>query len=127
MEAENGEAVVREFVRSFNERDLAAFTEILDPEIELHSMKGLRRGIPEARDWADRAPGGVQQTVVVKTVKVIGDNVLVRIRRDWHWAEDGSLAASEDMAWFFMLRGGRIVSWRPFSDTTEAFAAFNGP
>jgi limonene-1,2-epoxide hydrolase len=127
VEPESTEAVVREFVRSFNERDLDAFTEVLDPEVELHSMKGLRRGVPEARAWADRSPGGVQQTVIVNSVEVIGEKALVRIRRDWHWAEDDSLAGSDEMAWFFMLRDGRIVAWWPFADTAEAFAAFNKP
>lgn len=127
MEPESAEAVVREFVRSFNERDLDAFVEVLDPEVELHSMKGLRKGLSEARAWADRSPGGVQQTVNITSVEVVGAKVLVRIRRDWHWAEDDSLAGRDEMAWFFMLRDGKIVTWRPFADTAEAFAAFNKP
>ncbi len=90
-------------------------------------MKGLVEGIPAARRWATRAPGGVQQTVVINEIEMVGPKVLVRIRRDWHWAEDGSLAGSDDMAWFFKLNDDKIVSWRPFADTAEAFAAFNAP
>lgn len=127
MDPESTEAVVREFVRSFNERDLDAFTEVLDPEVELHSMKGLRRGIPAAREWADRVPGAVQQTVVITSIEAVGGKALVRIRRDWHWAEDGSPAGSDEMAWFFVLKGGRIVTWRPFADAAEASAAFHKP
>ena len=54
---------VREFIRAFNERDLDAFVAVLDPEVELHSMRGLRKGREAARVWATRAPGGVQQTI----------------------------------------------------------------
>ena len=54
---------VREFIRAFNERDLDAFVAVLDPEVELHSMKGLRKGREAARLWATRKPGGVQQTI----------------------------------------------------------------
>ena len=32
---------VREFIRAFNERDLDALVETLDPGVELHSMKGI--------------------------------------------------------------------------------------
>jgi len=123
----SAESTAREFIRSFNERDLDAFEKTLDPEIELHSRKGLVKGISAARKWATRKPGGVQQTVVITEVEAVGPKVLVRIRRDWHWEEDGSLAASDDMAWFFMVRDDRVLSWRPFADTAEAFAAFNKP
>ena len=51
-----GEETVREFVRAFNERDLDAFEATLDPEVQLHSMKGIREGIPAARAWATREP-----------------------------------------------------------------------
>ena len=125
MNAESPEAVVREFIRSFNERDIDSLAETLDPEVELHSMKGLITGIPAARKWATRAPGGAQQTVVITEVEAVDPKVLVRIRRDWHWDEDGSLAGSDEMAWFFMLKDGRIKTWRPFMDTAQAFAAFN--
>ena len=54
---------IREFIRAFNERDLDAFVAVLDPEVELHSMRGLRKGREAARLWATRAPGGVQQTI----------------------------------------------------------------
>jgi len=127
MNSGSEEDVVREFIRSFNERDLDAFVETLDPEIQLHSMKGLVEGVPAARIWATRSPDGVQQTVVINDVEVVGEKVLVRIRRDWHWAEDGTLAGSDDMAWFFRIRNGKVLIWRPFADTAEAFAEFVAP
>ena len=54
---------VREFIRAFNERDLDVFVAVLDPEVELHSMKGLIKGAEGARQWATRKRGGVQQTI----------------------------------------------------------------
>lgn len=121
------EDAVREFVRSFNAGDLDAFVRILDPEIELDSMKGgLLEGIGAAREWATREPGGVQQTVVIEAIKSRDQFVLADIRRDWHWAEDETLAASDEMAWLFGCREGRIRSWRPFGERAEGAAAFDG-
>ncbi len=54
---------VREFIRAFNERDLDGFVPALDPEVEIHASRGLRKGIEAARLWATREPGGVQQTI----------------------------------------------------------------
>jgi limonene-1,2-epoxide hydrolase len=122
---------VREFIRSFNERDLDAFVAVLDPEVELHSMKGLRKGRDAARLWATRAPGGVQQTIEVDEVfeddtEGGGGRALALIRRVWRWDEDGSPAGEEEMAWLFELCDHRIRSWRPFEDREAAWRTYHG-
>jgi limonene-1,2-epoxide hydrolase len=121
---------VREFIRAFNERDLDAFVGVLDPEVELHSMKGLRKGRDAARLWATRAAGGVQQTIEVEELFEDGTEsgagaALALIRRVWHWEEDGSHANTEEMAWLFELHNHRIRSWRPFEDRESAWRAYH--
>ncbi len=116
---------VREFIRAFNERDLDAFVAVLDPEVELHSMRGLRKGREAARLWATRAPGGVQQTIELEELyeegtEGGGGSAVALIRRAWRWDEDGSPAGEDEMAWLFELHDHRIRSWRPFEDRIEA-------
>jgi ketosteroid isomerase-like protein len=111
---------VREFIRAFNERDLDGFVAVLDPEVELHAMRGLRRGVEAARLWATRPPGGVQQTIVLEELYEDGDAAVALIRRVWVWDEDSSPAGEDEMAWVFGLRDHRILSWRPFDDRVEA-------
>lgn len=116
---------VREFIRAFNERDLDAFVAVLHPEVELHSMRGLRKGREAARLWATRPPGGVQQTVELEELfedeTESGEgSVVAMIKRAWHWDEDGSPAGEDEMAWLFELRDNAIRSWRPFEDRAEA-------
>jgi ketosteroid isomerase-like protein len=119
---------VREFVRAFNERDLDAFVAVLDPEVELHASRGLRKGPEAARVWATRPPGGVQQTIELEQLyedgtEGGGGRAVALIKRHWHWEEDDSLARIEEMAWFFELRDHRVLSWRPFEDRAEALRA----
>jgi limonene-1,2-epoxide hydrolase len=119
---------VREFIRAFNERDLDAFVEVLDPEVELHSGRGLRKGIEAARVWATREPGGAQQTIVLgelyeEGLEGGGGSAVALIVRRWHWEEDRSAAGEDEMAWLFELRERRIRSWRPFEDRAEALRA----
>ncbi len=97
----------------------------LDPEVEIHSMRGLRTGHDAARAWATRAPGGVQQTVEIESVTISGDLALVEIRRHWHWDEDGTHAATDEMAWLFGLHEGKVRSWRSFAERDEARTAFD--
>jgi limonene-1,2-epoxide hydrolase len=116
---------VREFIRAFDARDLDAFVAVLDPEVELHASRGLRRGVEAARVWATRAPGGVQQTIELEALyedgtEGGGGRAVALIRRRWHWEEDGSVAGVDEMAWAFELRDHRIRSWRPYEDREEA-------
>jgi limonene-1,2-epoxide hydrolase len=112
---------VREFIRAFNERDLDAFVAALDPEVELHSMKGLKKGREAARLWATRKRGGVQQTIETEALYEGGDRAVALITRRWHWDDDaGEFAGEDEMAWVFELRDDLIRSWRPFEDRAEA-------
>lgn len=119
---------VREFIRAFNERDLDAFVAVLDPEVELHAMRGLRKGREAARVWATRPPGGVQQTIELEQLyedgtEGGGGRAVALIKRHWHWEEDDSLAGVDEMAWFFELHDHKICSWRPYEDRGDALRA----
>ncbi len=111
---------VREFIRAFNEQDLDAFEATLDPEVQIHAARGLRKGKEAARIWATRAPGGVQQEIMLDELYEGEESAVALITRRWRWAEDGSLAREEPMAWLFALKGGRIAGWRAFEDRAEA-------
>ena len=113
-----------EFVRAFNEGDLEAFNEVLHPDIEIHSMRGLRQGRDAAVAWATRAPGGVQQTIEVTDSEEREDRVLLAVERHWHWAEDGSHASTDPLSWLFGFRDGLVASWRPFEDREQAELQF---
>jgi limonene-1,2-epoxide hydrolase len=119
---------VREFIRAFNERDLEGFAAVLDPDVELHSGRGLRKGREAARQWATREPGGAQQTIELEELyeeglEGGGGRAVALIKRHWHWEEDNSAAGVDVMAWVFELRQRRVLSWRPYEDRAEALAA----
>jgi limonene-1,2-epoxide hydrolase len=123
---------VREFIRAFNERDLDAFVAVLDPGVELHASRGLRKGREAARVWATREPGGVQQTIELEQLyeeglEGGGGTAVALIVRHWHWDEDGSAAGADAMAWVFELRERRVRSWRPYEDRAEALRAGGFP
>ncbi len=111
---------VREFIRAFNEGDLDAFVAVLDANIEIHASRGLLRGAEAAREWATRAPGGVQQTIELDDLRISEEGAVALITRRWHWDEDGSPAGEEEMAWAFELADRKIRRWRSFEDRGEA-------
>ncbi len=81
--------------------------------------------------WATRKPGGVQQTIELEELfedgtEAGGGGARALIRRVWSWAEDGSHASADEMAWLFELREHKVRSWRPFEDREEAWRAYHG-
>jgi limonene-1,2-epoxide hydrolase len=119
---------IREFIRAFNQRELDAFVAVLDPEVEIHASRGLRKGREAARVWATRAPGGVQQTIELEQLyeeglEGGGGTAVALIVRHWHWEEDGSAAGSDEMAWVFELHDRRVRSWRPYEDRAKGLRA----
>lgn len=116
---------IREFIRAFNERDLDAFVAVLHEDVEMHSMKGLLKGVEAARQWATRKRGGVQQTIDLEQLyeggtEGGGGHAVALIMRRWHWEQEGDFAGEDEMAWVFELRDHRIRTWRPFEDRAEA-------
>ncbi|MGV1049701.1 MAG: nuclear transport factor 2 family protein [Solirubrobacterales bacterium] len=121
---------VREFIRAFNQRDLDAFVAVLDPEVEIHSSRGVRKGPEAARIWATREPGGVQQSIELEQLyedETEGGEgrALALIVRRWHWAESEELANEEEMAWAFELRNRRVLSWRSCLDRAKALRRYH--
>ena len=111
---------IREFIRSFNEGDLDVFTALLHEDVEIHASRGLRKGPEAARLWATKAPGGVQQTIVLDELWEETDRAVAFVTRKWHWAEDEEFAGEDELGWVFELREGLISSWRPTEDREKA-------
>lgn len=119
------ERTAREFVSTFNRSELDAFVELLDPEVEIHGMKGLKKGREEARAWATKTPGGVQQTVLIKNCESADGKVLMKVMREWRWEEDNEIAYADVLYWLFEIRDEKVSRWQPFEDEGEAREAFS--
>ena len=112
---------VRTFIDGFNEQDFDLFLSVLDPAVELHTLKlGLITGHEEARRWATKQPGGLQQHLAIDEMLQSREQVVALLRQQWRWEEDGELAEENEVAALFTLREGRIVRWRPFANRAEA-------
>ncbi len=119
--------LVLDFIEAFNRGDVEAMIAFCDPAVELHTMRGLRKGHEGARQVFTREPGGVQPALALDRVFAKGaggGDVVAFVTRQWRWAEDGSVATEpEEIAFRFERRGGRVLRWQPFADRAEALRA----
>jgi ketosteroid isomerase-like protein len=113
--------VVRRVVRGFNEQNFDLFLSVLDPEVELHTLKlGRIVGHEQARRWATKHPGGLQQHIVIEDLIPSGDQVVALLRQQWLWEGTDDVAEENEVAALFTIRDGRIVRWKPYPVRSEA-------
>jgi hypothetical protein len=119
--APDGADVVRTVVQGFNEQDLDLFLSVLDPEVELHTLKlGKIVGHEQAARWATKHPGGLQQHIVIEELIPSGDQIVALLRQQWLWEGTDEVAEDNEVAALFKIRDGKVVRWKPYRVRSEA-------
>jgi ketosteroid isomerase-like protein len=131
MSKENVELVRRVF-DAFNGRDIGAFLELLDPDVEwvpiLAVLEGrVYRGHEEVRRWIrDLNTDWEFFQVYYEELRDLGDRVLV----SGHWRARGrasGVAVENPGTYLYEIKGGKVVSMRTFTDRSEALEAAGLP
>ena len=124
--------IVRRIFDAFNRRDIAAFLELLDPDVEwvpiLAVLEGrVYRGHEEIREWIkDLAADWEFFEVYYEELRDLGDRVLV----SGHWRARGRASGVEvenPGTYLYEIEGGKVVSMRTFTDRAEALEAAGLP
>ena len=127
MSQENVEIVRRAF-DAFNRRDMTAFLDLLDPDVEwvpiLAVLEGrVYRGHKEVQRWVeDLDPDWEFFEVYYEELRDLGDRVLV----SGHWRARGRASGIEvenPGTYLYEIEGGKVVSMRTFTDRVEALEA----
>ena len=131
MPQENVE-IVRRVFDAFNRRDIAAFLEFLDPDVEwvpiLAVLEGrVYRGHEDIRQWiADLATDWEFFEVYYEELRDLGDRVMV----SGHWRARGRASGVEvenPGTYLYEIKDGKVVSMRTFTDRAEALDAAGLP
>ena len=74
---------IERFYEAFNDQDLDAFVSTLHDEVELQTMRGLRRGLEEARSWATKKESGdLDHRVMVEELREHHNHVVAMLRQE---------------------------------------------
>ena len=129
MSRENVE-LVRQFVQSFNRRDLAAMSQRFDPEIEWTPggpaavERAVYRGRDEVSDgFLRRGRPGMFFTWEESEVRDLGDSLVWLGRARLRGGDASPVEVDQEFAIHFLVHGGKNVRFRGFREWQEALEA----
>ena len=122
--------LVRQFVQSFNRRDLAAMSQRLDPEIEWRpgGPAAVERAVYRGRDEVSSGFAATWETWEVFTleeseVRDLGDSLVWLGRARLRGGDASHVELDQEFAVHFLVRRERIVRIQGFSEWQEALEA----
>lgn len=119
MSASNGE-VARRILEAVSEGDVDAFVALLDPDVEIQTQRGVRRGRDEVARWARSKFEHLERRYEVDEVHTAGDRVVVLARVQYVWRETRKVGDESLVGIVLDLRDGKLLRWRLYDDPMEA-------
>jgi len=101
--------------------------ELLDPDVELITRRGPKRGHDDVRAWLGEPYAELDVERIVDRVQVAGHTVVAAGRIRHRWRETGEIGDESDIAVLAQVDHGRIVRVQTFDDEAAALAAAGLP
>lgn len=104
-------ALARQFIEAVTAHDFETAQELLDPDVETVTPRGILRGIPACRQVLQKA-GGDEQFALEQAEPKFEDaegDIIARTHETARWRETGEVAYERDFAVRLRLDDGRIV------------------
>ena len=114
----------RKVLEALNRADGDAFARLVDPGVEIHTARGVRRGAQEAGEWAKRTYKHLDRRYVVDEMHVAGQHVLVLAHVQYVWRESGQIGDSKPIAIDLRFSDGRLRRWEVYDDPAQGLKVF---
>ena len=118
-EGSNADAA-RRLLAALSAQDAEEFAELVDPQIEIHTQRGMRVGREEAIRWARRRFAHLERRYEVDEVRESGNTVVALVRVQYVWRESGKIGDEWMHGLALEFRDGKLRRWRLYDDPIEA-------
>ena len=115
-----GAVLAKRILDAISEGDVDAFVELLDPEVEIHTQRGVRRGREEVARWARTKFEHLERRYEVDEVHTADNRVAVLARVLYVWRESRKVGDESLVGIVLDLRDGKLLRWRLYDDPMEA-------
>jgi ketosteroid isomerase-like protein len=110
----------RHILEALSEGNIDSFVELLDPEVEVHTQRGVRHGPEEVRRWARSKFQHLERRYEIDEVHEAGDTVVALVQVHYIWRESRKIGDTSIVGIVFEFRDGRLLRWRLYEDPMEA-------
>jgi len=117
--AKSSAELAREVLGALSRGDVPAFAALLHPEIEIHTSRGVRRGIDQAEEWAQKRYEHLERHYLVDELRTEGGDVLAVVRTQYVWRDSGLVGDEEPTVIDLSFRDGWLVRWQFREDTSS--------
>jgi ketosteroid isomerase-like protein len=114
----------RQVLEALSRGDVEAFARLVDPEVEIRTARGVRRGIEAAMEWASSAYEHLERRYEIDEMHVAGGDVLVLARVQYVWRESGEVGDTSPVGVAMRFEHGRLRRWQVYDDPVEALKVF---
>ena len=118
--SESNAEVARRILEAISEGDVDAFVALLDPDVEIQTQRGVRRGRDEVARWARSKFEHLERRYEVDEVHTAGTRVVVLARVQYVWRETRKVGDESLVGIVLDLRDGKLLRWRLYDDPMEA-------
>ena len=112
--------LARRVLEALSHGDVHGFAELVHPEIEIRTARGVRRGVDEAEEWARKRYEHLERQYAIDRMEVHGDEVRAWVRTQYVWRESGLVGDEEPIAIELAFRDGKLVRWTYREDLAGA-------
>ena len=120
VSGESNADVARRLLAALSAQDADAFADLVDPQVEIYTQRGVRVGREEATRWARRRFAHLERRYEVDEVRESGDRVVVLARVQYVWRESGKVGDEWLHGVALEFRNGKLTRWRLYDDPIEA-------
>ena len=118
--SESNAEVARRILEAISEGDVDGFVALLDPDVEIQTQRGVRRGRDEVARWARSKFEHLERRYEVDEVHTAGTRVVVLARVQYVWRETRKVGDESLVGIVLDLREGQLLRWRLYDDPMEA-------
>jgi len=112
--------LARRILEVLSEGDIDAFAALIDPEIEVHTQRGVRRGTEQVLRWARSKFEHLERRYDIDEVHEAGNTVVALVQVHYIWRESRKIGDTSIVGIVFRFRDGRLLRWRLYEDPMEA-------
>ena len=103
--------LARSVLEALSRGDVQAFVELVHPEIEIRTARGVWRGREEAEEWAQKGYEHLERRYPIDELRVSGEDVLAFVRAQYVWRDTGLVGDEEPTVIELAFRDGQLVRW----------------